>query len=155
LSNLLTTSSVRPSWDDYFLEIVGAVAGRATCDRGRCGSIIVADRQILATGYVGSPPGFPHCDDVGHDMIDGHCVRTVHAEQNAFVSAARRGVSVASATLYTTLAPCRVCAMLAVTAGVQRVVAASAYQNGHGLAVLEFAGIEYRVVDPRITYVTR
>lgn len=56
----------RPSWDDYFMEVCRAVAKRATCDRGRIGCVIVKDKQILVTGYVGSPIGFPHCDDVGH-----------------------------------------------------------------------------------------
>ena len=78
----------RPSWDDYFLEIADSVSKRATCDRGKSGCVIVKDKQILVTGFVGSPVGFAHCDDVGHLMEDGHCVRTVHAEANALVQAA-------------------------------------------------------------------
>jgi len=82
----------RPSWDDYFLELADAASKRATCSRGRSGCVIVRDNQVLATGYVGSPAGLPHCDDAGHLMkkviqengeISEHCVRTVHAEQNA------------------------------------------------------------------------
>jgi len=89
---------IRPSWDDYFLEIARTVASRATCDRGRSGCVIVRDKQILVTGYVGAPTGLPHCDDVGHQMkklihengfISQHCVRTVHAEQNAITQAIR------------------------------------------------------------------
>lgn len=147
------TSRIRVPWDDYFVKMLDAVAERATCDRGRCGAILVVDRQILATGYVGAPPGFPHCDDAGHQMENGHCVRTVHAEQNALASAARRGVAVAGAVLYTSVAPCRVCAMLAVTVGVSRVVAATPYQNGDGLAVLELARIPYAVKSEKMTYV--
>lgn len=73
----------RPSWDEYFMQIADTVAGRATCDRGRSGCVIVRDRQILVTGYVGSPIGLPHCDEVGHQMkqivhedgkITKHCV---------------------------------------------------------------------------------
>jgi dCMP deaminase len=91
---------VRPSWDEYFMSITQMVATRATCDRGRSGSVIVKDKHILSTGYVGSPPGVAHCDDVGHEMHtvineDGsqsqHCIRTTHAEQNAIVQAARFG----------------------------------------------------------------
>ncbi len=82
----------RPTWDEYFMEVANAIAKRATCDRGRSGCVIAKNNQILATGYVGAPSGLPHCDDVGHQMrkmlhedgsITEHCVRTVHAEQNA------------------------------------------------------------------------
>jgi dCMP deaminase len=90
----------RPSWDDYFLELANAASSRATCDRGKSGCVIVRDKQVLATGYVGSPAGLPHCDDVGHLMkkviqengeISEHCLRTVHAEQNAICQAAKVG----------------------------------------------------------------
>ena len=92
---------MRPSWDDYFLKLVDEVGARATCDRGKSGCVVVRDKRIICTGYVGSPSGMPHCDDVGHDfkqVIDDdgtarqHCVRTVHAEQNAIVQAARYGL---------------------------------------------------------------
>lgn len=145
----------RLTWDEYFLEIVKTVAERATCDRGRCGALLVYDRQIIATGYVGSPPGFPHCDDIGHFIevgVDGvlHCVRTVHAEQNALVSAARRGIATLDSTLYCTMVPCRTCAMLVVTAGITRVVAAHVYPGDpdqHGLDVLAMSNISYVVLD--------
>jgi len=111
----------RLSWDDYFLkEIVPAVAKRATCDRGRSGAIIVKDKRILTTGYVGSPSGLPHCDDVGHlihEVIDEngvkskHCVRTLHAEENAILQAAKFGISIEGATIYCSMVPCFRCAM--------------------------------------------
>ena len=78
---------VRPTWDEYFMEVARTIAKRATCDRGRSGCVIAKDNQILVTGYVGSPAGLPHCDEVGHLMkkmihddgsITQHCVRTVH-----------------------------------------------------------------------------
>ena len=96
----------RPSWDEYFLGLMDEVANRATCDRGRSGCIVVRDKQIVCTGYVGSPEGFPHCDEVGHLMKevveeDGtsrmHCVRTIHAEQNAICQAAKHGISLKGA----------------------------------------------------------
>lgn len=142
----------RLTWDEYFVKMLDSVAERATCDRGRCAALIVADRQVLATGYVGAPPGFPHCDDVGHLMEAGHCVRTVHAEQNALASAARRGIPVMGATLYTSVAPCRSCAMLAVTAGIRCVVAATAYQNSEGLSVLSQARIPWTLLDGEMIY---
>jgi deoxycytidylate deaminase len=80
------TLHTRPPWDDYFMDIAFQVAKRGTCDRARVGAIVVRERRILTTGYNGSPAGLPHCDDIGHLMIAGHCVRTLHAEQNAISS---------------------------------------------------------------------
>lgn len=129
----------RPSWDDYFMEIVNAIAKRATCDRGRSGSVIAKDKQVLTTGYVGSPVGFPHCDEVGHQYkkmvhedgsISQHCVRTVHAEQNAICQAAKRGVSIEGATLYAKMTPCRTCAMLIINSGIVRVYCERKYHAG-------------------------
>lgn len=129
----------RPDWDEYFVGLVEQVGTRATCDRGRSGCVIVRDHRIVSTGYVGAPPGLPHCDDVGHllkTVIDDdgvarqHCCRTIHAEQNAITQAARYGVSLEGATLYCTMTPCRVCAMLIVSTGIQRVVARRRYHAG-------------------------
>ncbi|HPE39490.1 MAG TPA: cytidine/deoxycytidylate deaminase family protein [Bacteroidales bacterium] len=130
---------VRPSWDEYFMEIAHTVSKRATCDRGRSGCVIVRDRQILVTGYVGSPIGMPHCDDVGHQMkqmvhedgsVTNHCVRTVHAEQNAICQAAKLGISLLNSTLYCRMTPCRVCAMLIINCGITRVVCEKKYHAG-------------------------
>jgi dCMP deaminase len=132
-------STPRPNWDDYFLDLVDHVAARATCDRGRSGCVVVRDKRIICTGYVGSPSGLPHCDEEGHwlkRMIDEdgterqHCVRTVHAEQNAICQAARYGLSLEGTTLYCTMEPCRVCAMLIASVGVARVVAKRRYHAG-------------------------
>ena len=130
---------IRPTWDEYFLEVMHALAKRATCGRGRTGCVIVKDNQIVVSGYVGSPPGLPHCDDVGHLMkkminddgtVSDHCVRTIHAEQNAVCQAAKRGVSIDGATVYCKLAPCRTCAMLLIACGIKRVVAEYKYHSG-------------------------
>lgn len=129
----------RPTWDEYFLDIVKTVAKRATCDRGRSGCVIVKDKQILVTGYVGSPTGLPHCDEVGHlyrkvidedGEISTHCVRTVHAEQNAICQAAKRGISLDGSTLYCTMTPCRTCAMMIINCGIKRVVCLNKYHSG-------------------------
>ena len=142
----------RPSWDDYFLEISRTVATRATCDRGRSGCVIVRDKQILVTGYVGSPTGLAHCDDVGHQMkqvvhedghVSQHCVRTVHAEQNAITQAAKLGISINGATLYCKMTPCRTCAMLIINCGIVRVFCEQKYHAGsESEAMFEEAGIE-------------
>lgn len=130
---------MRPSWDDYFMEVCEAISKRATCDRGRSGCVIAKDKQLLATGYVGAPQGLPHCDEAGHQMKtmiheDGHeshhCVRTVHAEQNAICQAAKRGVSIEGATLYCRMTPCRTCAMLIINCGIIRVVSEKKYHAG-------------------------
>lgn len=127
---------VRPTWDEYFMEVADAISKRATCDRGRSGCVVAKDRQILVTGYVGSPQGFPHCDEVGHQLRstvheDGHrtqhCVRTVHAEQNAICQAAKRGIAIEGATLYCRMTPCRTCAMLLINCGIVRVVCERRY----------------------------
>jgi len=129
----------RPTWDDYFMEVANAISKRGTCDRGRSGCVIAKDKQVLATGYVGSPAGFPHCDDVGHQIKkliheDGnttqHCVRTVHSEQNAICQAAKRGVSIEGATVYCRMTPCKVCAMLLINSGIKRVYCEKRYHAG-------------------------
>jgi len=143
---------VRPTWDDYFMEVADAIAKRATCSRGRSGCVIARGRQILVTGYVGSPPGFPHCDDVGHELkkvihedgsVTQHCVRTIHAEQNAICQAAKLGISLAGATLYCRMTPCRACAMLIIACGMVRVVCERKYHaGGDSEALFAEAGIE-------------
>ena len=129
---------VRPTWGEYFMEVCRAIAKRATCDRGRSGCVIARDNQLLVTGYVGAPRGLPHCDDVGHQFkkvqhedgsISQHCVRTVHAEQNAICQAAKRGISIDGATLYCKMTPCRTCAMLIINCGIKRVIAEKRYHD--------------------------
>jgi dCMP deaminase len=120
------------------MEVCDAIAKRATCGRGRAGCVIAKDNQLLVTGYVGAPSGLPHCDEAGHQLKrmiheDGsetiHCVRTVHAEQNAICQAARRGIAIEGATLYCRMTPCRTCAMLIINCGIVRVVCQRRYQD--------------------------
>ncbi len=131
---------IRPSWDEYFMEVANAIAKRATCDRGRSGCVIARNRQILVTGYVGSPTGLAHCDEAGHlfkkvvhddGRVTQHCVRTVHAEQNAICQAARLGIALEGATLYCRMTPCRTCAMLIINCGILRVVCERKYHAGN------------------------
>jgi dCMP deaminase len=123
------------------MTVMDAISKRATCNRGRSGCVIARDRQLLVTGYVGSPVGLPHCDEVGHlikkvihvdenNRETEHCVRTVHAEQNAICQAARRGVALEGATLYCRMTPCRTCAMLIINCGIVRVVCERKYHAG-------------------------
>ena len=129
----------RPSWDDYFMEVANAISKRGTCDRGYAGTVIVKDNQILATGYAGSPIGFPHCDEVGHQMkkivhedgtVTQHCMRTIHAEQNAIVQAAKKGVAIEGSAIYVRMTPCRTCAMLLINCSVKRIYCERKYHAG-------------------------
>jgi len=123
------------TWDDYFLTIVDAVAKRSTCNRGRSACVIVSeDKCILTTGYVGSPHGLHHCDDVGHKMsiVDGklHCIRTIHAEANAIAQAAKHGICLRNSTAYITMEPCLNCARLLVQSGIKKVICKYKYHDG-------------------------
>lgn len=145
------TKYERPSWDDYFMEVANAIAKRATCDRGRSGCVIARENQLLVTGYVGSPAGMPHCDEVGHlfkhvthddGRVTQHCMRTVHAEQNAICQAAKMGVPLNGATLYCRMTPCRTCAMLIINCGITRVVCERRYHaGGESEEMFQHAGI--------------
>lgn len=122
------TEATRAGWDGYFLRIAAEVATRATCDRRHVGCVLVRDKNILATGYNGSLRGLEHCDEAGHLMEEGHCVRTVHAEANAIVQAARNGVRVDEAVAYVTAFPCFGCFKLLAQAGVRRIVYREPYR---------------------------
>lgn len=151
------TAYVRPTWDEYFLKLMDEVSKRATCDRGRSGCLIVKDKRILCTGYVGSPAGIPHCDEVGHLMkqvidedgtIRQHCVRTIHAEQNAICQAARYGTPLDGTTLYCRMEPCRTCAMLIISVGITKVVSEKRYHAAQETReMFSTAGVELVVVE--------
>jgi dCMP deaminase len=132
----------RPSWDEYFLDIAFSVAERSTCDRAHVGAVLVRDKRILATGYNGSPMGLPHCDEVGHLMVDGHCVRTLHAEQNAIIQAALHGISSEGATAYVTHQPCLTCAKMLINAGIRRVVYSGNYPDTFSRQFLAEANVQ-------------
>ena len=157
------TKHTRPSWDEYFMDIVHTVGERATCDRGRTGCVIVKDRRIISTGYVGAPAGCASCDDVGHEMDtvvhedktqSRHCVRTTHNEQNAIAQAARMGISTENSTLYCMMTPCYNCAKLIINAGIKRVVAEKDYHaGGRSKEIFKEAGVKYELLnDTMVTY---
>jgi len=131
----------RASWDEYFMAIGRVVSTRSTCDRKHVGAVLVRGRMILATGYNGSIRGLAHCDDDGHMMEDGHCVRTVHAEANAIVQAARNGVVLEGADIYVTASPCFGCFKLIANAGVKRIVFGEFYRDERIFSLSEKLGI--------------
>jgi dCMP deaminase len=152
----------RPSWDEYFLKLVEAVSLRGTCDRGRTGCVIAKDKRILSTGYVGSPAGIPHCDEVGHEMHtvtneDGvqsrHCIRTAHAELNAICNSARTGIAIEGATMYCKIFPCYKCAQSIINAGIVRVVALKDYHGAtRSKEIFKEANIDFKVLGEMEIY---
>lgn len=164
----MSEEHTRPSWDEYFLGILEKIGTRSTCDRARKyggGSIIVKNKQILVTGYVGSPPGIDHCDDIGHEFkktthedghVSEHCVRTTHAEQNAICQAAKNGIALDGATLYCFMTPCYTCAKLVVTAGIKRIVVCQDYHAGEdSKRIFAESGIEFDILNKEIAQYDR
>lgn len=119
---------MRDSWDEYFLEMANHVSKRATCDRLHVGCVLVRDKCVISTGYNGSISGMAHCDDIGHDFVDGHCIRTAHAEQNAICQAAKNGHSTDGCTAYITHSPCWTCFKLLVQCGVKGIIYENEYK---------------------------
>lgn len=132
----------RPSWDEYFMQIAHVVAGRATCPRRSVGAVIVLDKRILTTGYNGAPHGLAHCTEAGCHMVAGHCIRALHAEQNAILQAALNGVSTRGATVYVTCQPCNHCAKMIINAGIKRVIFEGDYPDEFARQLFEEAGTE-------------
>jgi dCMP deaminase len=140
----------RPAWDDYFLDIIGIVAKRATCIRRRVGAALVRDRLILSTGYNGAPSGLRHCLDIGCLREQNHIpsgerhelCRGLHAEQNAIIQAAMHGVRVNAATLYCTNHPCIICAKMIINAVIVRIVVGGEYHDRLAEEMLAEARIE-------------
>ncbi len=140
---------MRPSWDEYFMEIAEVVKTRSTCLRRQVGAIIVKDRQILSTGYNGAPTGLKHCDETGclrqqlavpsgerHELCRG-----LHAEQNAIIQASLHGVKIEGATIYVTVQPCVVCAKMIINSGIKRLVYKGGYPDELSSQMLEESGI--------------
>ncbi|HUX01006.1 MAG: cytidine/deoxycytidylate deaminase family protein [Phycisphaerae bacterium] len=146
----------RPSWDEYFMAIAEEVSRRSTCLRRQVGAILVVDRRILASGYNGAPSNVPHCEDVGclreemkvpsgerHELCRG-----LHAEQNAMIQAAKHGVRIGGATLYTTHHPCSMCAKMAINAGIGRIVCHEDYPDDLGKRLVAESGVQLEVFRP-------
>jgi len=127
------------------MNIAHQAATRSTCDRKNVGAVIVRDRSILSTGYNGSIRGMPHCDEVGHLMEDGHCIATVHAEANAIIQAAKNGVRIEDAEIYTTASPCWNCFKLIANAGIRTIYYGQFYRDVRSVEVA--AQLDIKLVD--------
>lgn len=142
---------MRPSWDEYFMNIADMVKTRSTCMRRQVGAVIVRDKRILTTGYNGTPAGLKHCAEAGclrdelqipsgerHELCRG-----IHAEQNAIIQAAVFGVSIQNSTIYINLSPCILCTKMIINSGITRIVTREAYNDALASKMLEESGIEY------------
>ena len=115
----------RPSWDEYFKEIVQVTAKRSPCERLQVGCLLVKDNRIISQGYNGFLPGCEHQSIIR----DGHEQATVHAEQNAISDCARRGVSCEGCTAYITHYPCIICCRILLAAGITKIKYINNYHN--------------------------
>jgi dCMP deaminase len=148
------STGLRPSWDEYFMDVAGLVARRSTCLRRNVGAILVKDKRILATGYNGAPAGLKHCLDIGclrqklnipsgerHELC-----RALHAEQNALIQASLYGISVKGSTLYATCQPCVICAKMLINAGIREIIITDGYPDKMAMDFLKQAKIKVRKV---------
>ena len=132
----------RTNWEEYFMNIAKEVATRSTCDRKHVGAVIVRNKTILATGYNGSIGGLDHCDEAGHEMVNGHCVRTIHAEANAIVQSARNGVNIDKGEIFVTASPCYDCFKLIANSGIKKIFFGEFYRDERIKKYAEAAEIE-------------
>lgn len=137
----------RAGWDEYFMNIAREVSSRSTCDRKFVGAVIVRDKTILSTGYNGSIRGLPHCSEVGHMMEAGHCVGTIHAEANAIIQAAKNGVRIEDATLYTTASPCWPCFKLIANSGIRKICYGEFYRDERIFEIAKTLHIELLKIE--------
>lgn len=143
----MTEEDKRPTWNEYFMNIAHEVAKRSTCERAQVGAVIVHDKRILTTGYNGSPRGLPHCSEVGCLMDNGHCVRTLHAEQNAIIQAALHGVITEGAIIYVTHQPCFICAKTIINAGISEIVYDKEYKDDRSIDFLYQADVKITALN--------
>lgn len=132
----------RISWHEYFMAQAKLISLRGTCSRLYVGSVITRDRRVIAGGYNGSISGDAHCIDVGCKVVDGHCIRTIHAEQNALMQCAKFGVPTNGAEIYVTHFPCLHCTKLIIQAGIQHIYYETPYRmDEYAIQLLEQAGV--------------
>ncbi|WP_071131053.1 ComE operon protein 2 [Enterococcus timonensis] len=148
----MTEKDSRIPWDQYFMAQALILALRSTCDRAKVGATIVRDRRIIAGGYNGSVSGDEHCIDVGCYVVDGHCVRTIHAEMNAILQCAKFGVATSGAVVYVTHFPCLQCTKMLLQAGITKIYYMKDYRNDpYAEKLLQNLGVEAQQVslDPK------
>jgi dCMP deaminase len=138
--------------EETLLAMAVVMAQRGTCTRGQVGAVVALDDRVCATGFNGAPRGMQHCVHEPSDLADQSptartCRWAVHAEANAVAFAARNGIALNGATLYTTLSPCVVCAQLVINAGIVHVVCAVRYRDQAGINLLRDARLTVKILD--------
>ncbi|TWS94782.1 MULTISPECIES: cytidine/deoxycytidylate deaminase family protein [unclassified Streptococcus] len=134
----------RLSWQDYFMANAELISKRSTCNRAYVGAVLVKDKRIIATGYNGGVSKTANCDDIGHQMDSGHCIRTVHAEMNALIQCAKEGISTAETELYVTHFPCVNCTKALLQAGIGKITYKTEYRpHPFAIKLLEDKQIPY------------
>jgi len=146
----------RLDWYQYLMKIANLVAERSTCCRAKVGAVIVKDKNILSTGYNGSPSGLPHCTDVGclvyksitpDGSVEENCFRTIHAELNAIAQAAKHGSSINNADIYITHTPCIHCLKVLINTGIKNIYYQREYKIERIADMIEQAGINLIQVE--------
>jgi dCMP deaminase len=137
----------RMNRDGLFLSVAQLFGKRSTCPRAQVGAVAVRDRRIIATGYVGSPAGTPHCTELGCLIRGDGCVRTIHAEANVVAFAARAGASLDGTSIYCTHSPCLDCAKLLANTGIKEFVFITQYRDAMGIGILNDVNVKVRQVE--------
>ncbi len=148
---------MRPTWDEYFMEIAEVAQKRSTCVRRQVGAVIVKENRIMATGYNGAPMNVKHCEEIGclreklgvpsgqrHELC-----RALHAEQNAIIQVANLGTSIEGATLYCTHQPCVICAKMIINCNIRRIVIKEGYPDELALELLNEAGVTLEILESK------
>ena len=143
----------RLSWTDYFMANAELISKRSTCDRAFVGAVLVKDKRIIATGYNGGVSATENCNEAGHQMDDGHCIRTVHAEMNALIQCAKEGISTNNTEIYVTHFPCINCTKALLQAGIKKITYKANYRpHPFAIKLLEDKGVPYYQHDvPLVT----
>ncbi len=146
----------RPSWDKYFMDIAHVAASRSNCSRRQVAAVVVRDKQVISTGYNGTPRGIKNCSEGGCPRCNSnipsgeglHQCLCSHAEENSIVQAAYHGIMLKGATLYTTFSPCLLCAKMIINAGIAEVVYHRHYSiDDVSMSLLEQAGVKVRALQ--------
>lgn len=145
----LVQNNMRPSWNEYFMQIAHLVKTRSTCLRRQVGAVVIKDKRILATGYNGAPTHCTHCSEIGclREQLEipsgerHELCRALHAEQNVIAQAALHGISLQGATLYVTTQPCSLCAKLIINSGLSHVIYQGNYPDPLATQLLKESGI--------------
>jgi dCMP deaminase len=153
MASRLLSQKPRPGWDHYFMDIAKVVASRSNCMKRKVAAIIVRDKRVISTGYNGTPRGTRNCDEGGCPRCNGMAVSGTnldeclcsHGEENAIVQASYHGVSLKDATIYTTFAPCLMCAKMIINSGIHEVIYNTEYPlNESAFKLFGEAGILVR-----------